>query len=164
MQKDGKLHVRSSKFASEAVSAWAVDVDGNAGADGTDGAADRDGGVDVDNDDDTNGSVGGMGGMVKPPVFTSAKKSYQLKKEGLWLTYFLTQSQESHRLMGQPCPLSSSSKAWRDLNDGQGHIVRLAMEPESGCCPTLTGTMTGVLPKPHLLDCCQPSKHRLDGW
>ena len=78
MRKDGKLHVRSSKFAFEAVSAWAVDVDGpNAGADGTDDAVDRDGGVDVDNDDDTNG---GVGGLVKPPVFTSAKKSYQLKK------------------------------------------------------------------------------------
>ena len=51
--------------------------------DGTDGAADKDGGVEVDNDDDTNGSVGGVGGMVKPPVITSAKKSYQLKKEGL---------------------------------------------------------------------------------
>jgi hypothetical protein len=76
MQKDGKLHVRSSKFAFEAVSAWAVDVDGpNAGADGTDVAVDRDGGVDVDDDDDANGSVGGTlrDGRVKPPVITSAK-------------------------------------------------------------------------------------------
>ena len=81
MQKDGKLHVRSSKFAFEAVSAWAVIVDGpNAGVDGMDVAVDRDGGVDVDN-----GSVGGgMGdGRVEPPVITSAEKSYQLKKDGL---------------------------------------------------------------------------------
>jgi hypothetical protein len=64
--------------------------------------------------------------------------------------------------MGQPCPLSASSKAWRDLNDGQDHNARLAMVAELSYCQTLAGTMTRVSVKRHLLDYCRPSKHQLD--